>query len=198
MPVQDVTELSDDESAAAGARPSPSTASADTIPLPGPEAKTTSPGDEPSDKPAKPGKSSSDAKKAAKKKAQPKDASAATAKPNAKSSAKPKTKAKSSAAPKTVAKKPAMKRPAAASGTIRCGKCYYKKDNKFGLKVTPPGSELMRVPWFSLSVNRLVMVIPFMFLLNSCSTVAHPLTRCTADRESCMRSLMKSLHFDSI
>lgn len=68
-----------------------------------------------------------------------------------KAKAKAKSKAKAKAAGKAGMKKPSasLKRPAASTPEIKTHKNFYKKGNRFGIKVTPPGRELVYASWLN-------------------------------------------------
>ena len=137
MPVQNITQLSDDEDfKTPPAKPNK------TPELKQPESKSSS-------LPPAPTAEGSSALPAAAKleEAEKPPAPKAMKKASSKASAT-KTKAAAKATAKSgVLKRPAskaLKRPAAA---IKCYKCWYKSDSKFGLKVIPPNSELLTAAW---------------------------------------------------
>lgn len=134
MPLKDVTELSDAEAPASG-----STGEVATAPPPKNrevEEQPTGGGGERDGG----GEQDSAGGDAAAAKSKPMKAMKAKAKAKGKAKAKQTTK-KPSASPAS------LKRPAAADKeVIKTHKSYYKKPQRFGIKVTPPGRELVYAP----------------------------------------------------
>lgn len=143
MPLKDVDVLSDDEQVgspeASGSKPG----GRDGMPPPPPKKKKlkTSEGEIPASQPeVLPDEAQHEAEEPEE------DLPPASKKPKQKA----KSKAKAKAAGKAAMKKPGanLKRPAGStSGTkakvIKTHKNFYKKGNRFGIKVTPPGRELV-------------------------------------------------------